>query len=499
MSRVRLLAASDFTGGLNLREDSFLLANNEVPEVLNMDFGVRGGFVMRKGMSPTLSDITLSPIAGIHEYTLTNEVIVQGDGGWLERLSGGVWVTLGAGPLAHAHSAMYDSDLYFCTGTEATRKYDGAALTALTEDVYNENLAAPVGGRFPRAKFAAEFGGSMFCASTLESGTAHPTRVRWSHFDSAGDWRADDYIDVGGAGDAITALVPFADRLLVFKEDSIHAIYGFAQESFSLYPVSMDHGCPWSDGVVSTPMGVYFWDRDGGVMLLKSSSIDSVFGPLWPALQRGDISALGEVFLAWGDGRLWVSCVHSNVRTLFVCDPAVNKRAVTWTRYLPAPTVMRSTRNGLVGGFGDQLVDLVSNVAWDDLGAGAQRIDSLLLTGWFDLGSPATSKRWLCADLVTAARANGTWRVEAFKDYDLSASLGVSQIVDVRPDSGSFAWGDAWGSGTWGGASSRRNATRRTRTLGQSRAVALRFNGPLTQSAWGLNQLSLRYVPRRVR
>ena len=44
-----LQALESFSGGLNLRSDQFNLAQNESPDLLNVDVDPRGGVRLRKG------------------------------------------------------------------------------------------------------------------------------------------------------------------------------------------------------------------------------------------------------------------------------------------------------------------------------------------------------------------------------------------------------------------------------------------------------------------
>ena len=48
-NRLQPLDLMDFTGGLNLRKNQFQLAENESPDLLNVDIDPRGGFYTRKG------------------------------------------------------------------------------------------------------------------------------------------------------------------------------------------------------------------------------------------------------------------------------------------------------------------------------------------------------------------------------------------------------------------------------------------------------------------
>jgi hypothetical protein len=57
---IQIFEQKDFTGGLNLRSDQFQLADNESPEMLNVEVDPRGGVFSRGGMAR----INTSNVAG---------------------------------------------------------------------------------------------------------------------------------------------------------------------------------------------------------------------------------------------------------------------------------------------------------------------------------------------------------------------------------------------------------------------------------------------------
>ena len=61
MSRLETVALKDFTGGLNYRADAYQLADNESPDMLNVDIDPRGGFSQRNG----IKDYNASAIGSI--------------------------------------------------------------------------------------------------------------------------------------------------------------------------------------------------------------------------------------------------------------------------------------------------------------------------------------------------------------------------------------------------------------------------------------------------
>lgn len=50
MAGINIFQQQDFTGGLNLRSDQFQLADNESPDMLNVEIDPRGGVFSRGGM-----------------------------------------------------------------------------------------------------------------------------------------------------------------------------------------------------------------------------------------------------------------------------------------------------------------------------------------------------------------------------------------------------------------------------------------------------------------
>ena len=48
-NRLKALNQFDFTGGINLRPETFQLLENELPELFNMEVDPRGGLNVRKG------------------------------------------------------------------------------------------------------------------------------------------------------------------------------------------------------------------------------------------------------------------------------------------------------------------------------------------------------------------------------------------------------------------------------------------------------------------
>jgi hypothetical protein len=113
--------------------------------------------------------------------------------------------------------------------------------------------------------------------------------LRWSNINDPETWTANDYVDIdkGDHGDYITGLCPMGDRLLVFKSNSVHAVFGFDSDSFQVVTLSNDVGSVPLSSPVATPYGVFFWYADQGVYLYNREGFVWIFDKLSPAVDDG--------------------------------------------------------------------------------------------------------------------------------------------------------------------------------------------------------------------
>jgi hypothetical protein len=231
--RTQLYTLRDFTGGLNLVADTFRLAENESPDLLNVDIDRRGGFQVRRGVEPFSNTALSGAPNAIWSYNDSGTVhtMVQVGAIVYSNLPS-VWTAVGSnlGSASQDVSPVTFNNInYWTRGDAAVVKWDGATASTVG-DAFN-NTTVATSNNIPRADHMAVHSGYMWVAGTWEGGTHYPNRVRWSWantFDNSGEnWDIDDYIDIddGKDSDAITAIVPFADQLVVFKRDSIYAIY----------------------------------------------------------------------------------------------------------------------------------------------------------------------------------------------------------------------------------------------------------------------------------
>lgn len=552
---------SDFKGGLNLRADQFNIAENESPALLNVDVDPRGGVRRRDAVtkvnSTALDDDIVSLISHYEEgqnqvlaavATATETKLLWNDdvtGDFDGTVSyGGTDVQFDTtqpprGVTFNGYTYVVNGKFLTSTGhtTYSVVRWSGAdGSTALaTPDIDGSD------GHFPNARYTTTWAEYIWVAYTLESGTTHKNRVRWSKVNVAENWTAADYIDIdiGEDGDHITAIIPDADRLLVFKENSIYAIYGFSSDSFEVRNITRTAGCRDGSQPVAATAGIFFWYAEEGIYLLSYDALAWAFERIKPAMTY-DVGqpalTLGTApSLMWFDERLWVSVDYqsddnvsgsnqNNRRNVFVWDPSLTETGA-WMRHdinarsLLAYRPTGDTHLGIaatsvitdVAEF-NRISKLDQNADVDDYGAGsADEIVSYYQTGWFIGNRPTFPKRWGKTRTVLLADNNLRIYMYIYKDYDLSGWVSPAYYKDITGMDSPATWdtdpsgsGDGvWDTSEWQAAgTSDRYLFARWPTVGTAQAISLRFKVSPSVSLrgkWGVTSIIGMYRTRRLR
>ena len=552
---------SDFKGGLNLRADQFNIAENESPALLNVDVDPRGGVRRRDAVtkvnSTALDDDIVNLISHYEEgqnqvlaavATATETKLLWNDdvtGDFDGTVSyGGTDVQFDTtqpprGVTFNGYTYIVNGKFLTSTGhtTYSVVRWSGAdGSTALaTPDIDGSD------GHFPNARYTTTWAEYIWVAYTLESSTTHKNRVRWSKVNDAENWTAADYIDIdiGEDGDHITAIIPDADRLLVFKENSIYAIYGFSSDSFEVRNITRTAGCRDGSQPVAATAGIFFWYAEEGVYLLSYDALAWAFERIKPAMTY-DVGqpalTLGTApSLMWFDERLWVSVDYqsddnvsgsnqNNRRNVFVWDPSLTETGA-WMRHdinarsLLAYRPTGDTHLGIaatsvitdVAEF-NRISKLDQNADVDDYGAGsADEIVSYYQTGWFIGNRPTFPKRWGKTRTVLLADNNLRIYMYIYKDYDLSGWVSPAYYKDITGMDSPATWdtdpsgsGDGvWDTSEWQAAgTSDRYLFARWPTVGTAQAISLRFKVSPSVSLrgkWGVTSIIGMYRTRRLR
>jgi hypothetical protein len=544
-----------FTGGLNLRADQFNLGEGESPALLNVSVDPRGGVERRDS------------IDALNSTALPNSIIALGShsetpvGGGADQIlaaclsSGGSTVELHYSTGGNFADMELSSATATLTGTTApffvtfndftyigngalfstsysTVKWSGANdITRLTPDIDGSD------GHFPTARYATTWGERVWVAYTVESTTTYANRIRFSKINDAENWTATDYIDIdiGEHGDRITGIVADGDRLLIFKQNAVYALYGFDTDSFQVQNITRVVGSVDGCLPISTPYGVFFWYAQEGLYLLSRDSLDYIFQRLYPSISPlGALTLTTQPSIMWFDERLWLSVdyqsgdgkagsAQANRRNVFVWDPSLGQ-AGAWTRYdINARSLFSySPPGGTHLGLGvtsdwsgtaafTRVSKFEQSADTDDYtGSGASEIFSHYQTRWLSGNRPTFPKRWGKTRTVMLAENTVTVGYTVYKDYSLASGTIIDSKA-IEGEGSTSVWDTAtWvndagtdGNGTWSSEGlSKVYKFFRWPTAGTARAISVRFSVNPTTGArgkWGMTSLVGMYRTRRIR
>jgi len=515
-----------FTGGLNLRSDQFNLAENESPDLLNVTVDPRGGIRQRDGVD-RLNPIALSAdIKGIWGFFT--------DGGTAQKM-----VNYGT-KVAYATTANFTDLTGITARTDGTRVY-GMTMNNIAYGVsgdkvsfrWNGSADADLGlvldgsaGNFPQSQYVAFWNNFAWTANTVESGTSHPSRVRWSNANDPEKWTAADYvdIDIGEHGDYITGLVATGEKLLVFKSNSVHAIFGWDSDSFQVVNLTNDVGSVPLSSPVSTTFGTFFWYANNGVYIYNGEQFVWLFAKLQPAIDDGRIDNLdtNPPQLAWGNNKLYVSLDWTEnattTRRTLMYDPTMGEGGAWVTSDIDAgplyaynpPNAAPTVYGGCVANTGILIdVEDAQNRTSDRyVGATETHIESHFVTRWVTGRDPIVKKRWGRPRVVLSAEATITLPILIYKDFDKSEqsnSFDLSVAGKVSNSRwGTAEWDDADEESAtvakWDAISSDLTANvQNLPTLGTGRSISMKVSGPSSDNHWEVNALAFTYTPRRLR
>ena len=543
-STFKVETLESFSGGLNLRADQFNLGGTESPDLLNVTVDPRGGIAMRKGVNrrnTTALGADVKGMWGFHTDTGTNQLMVnygtavaQSASGNFTALTNITARTAGS----RVYGVTFNNVAYGVSYDKPSFKWDGST---------DADLGTTLGsaGNMPKAQYIAVWNNFVWLGATYE-GAATKYRVRWSNIDTAETWTASDYVDVnkGEAGDYITGLVPHGDRLLVFKTNSIYAIFGFDSDSFQVTTLTQRIGSVPLSSPISTPYGVFFWNSHDGIYLYDGERFTWLFSRLQPAIDDGRIGFTNPPQLTWGNNKLyvsvdWVLGGSTTVRRTLVYDPSLGQQGA-WTLsdisagplhtlrppngdpVVVAGAVAQSSATagapvvitGSVVHVDDEDDRVVDTYEYDSGADVDLHIASHFRTPWVEGKNAIVKKRWGKPRMITLARSSITLGVQVYKDYD-TAQASKRFDVEIAGRTSSAVWGvnDAdldWvfetgeigaSVGYWAAdAESMVADIKRLPTLGTAKAVSMRIDGPtVTNNSWEVNALAFTYTPRRMR
>lgn len=277
---------TDFSGGVNLEADPYLLETNEARDAINVRTQANGQLRKRNGfvLFEALGEPSSTPVDSLGAADISEPVLLASVGTSLFSItSGGVStdITPAASPaeggwsFAQApESSGAKGPVYAMNGVDDPLEWSGSGdFVVWTADT----------GTLPNGRFLMYHAGRLWCVPT-----AAPSRVQYSGFDGTspdmGAWDANDYVDFEpDDGEEITGLGTLGDYILVFKPRKIYVIYDTITGANR--QLIANAGCCSHRSIVETALGTFFLDELNGVMLTDGNRVEKVSTKIDPLLR----------------------------------------------------------------------------------------------------------------------------------------------------------------------------------------------------------------------
>lgn len=418
-----------WTGGLNREADPYQLADEEVPDCLNVDFGLRGAVSKRKGYSPWAEHDT--PIFKLVDWgdrivavDTSGNVLAEDDGELVDSnqdLTAPSTVVL----RSVAYAAMNDAVYITQRSAISPLKWDGSTWSTLTHTTFDGT-----DNRFPRARCLVAAHSRFFAGNVDDGSKVHGSRVYWSDALKPETWQALSWIDFApDDGTEITGMIQFGEQVIVFKERSIHALSGTDEDTFTVFTIDPELGTSCPGTITNVGPQLFFFDHLTGVHVFDGSAFhrkdDKINTYLLDGVNEAHVhKAVGFAYR----GRWYLSVPwgtdQENSRT-FVYDPRID----AWTEYdfgfqsaaLYGATPLGASPRGAPGIF--KLFDGRT----DD----GDPISAYFKTGWLAPTTPSVKHRIRRLDLTMAAL--GPYGVTVRMRRDFGQDVYREKVVDTDP------------------------------------------------------------------
>jgi len=568
-TRLQPLTLRDFTGGLNVRDNSFQLGDNESPAMLNVHVDARVGFATRQGWTRwgATDDPTITAWdprnAVLHQYADGSFAVYVANSGLVYRTDpSGLLVDTTIPCFADPHLAdfaTWGNMLYIATGAEhPSWKHSESVATPTTPagvGMWNEDYTTPgyPGNVIPSASIIEAHAGYLFVADvyddhqpdgTVSGPVRRPNRLRWSHPSSPEDWASLDFLDIELGGPRIRALKSFQDHLLIFKDSTVWALYGYDLESWQLVQVSNKSGSVSPTTVTTSETHCFYYSATGRSAIYGMSSgnrPESISEPIRQVMS--ETVTVENVWLDWIGNRLLCSLPWefdesvsttpnmdsrrgrsgstTTSTTTFIFDPSIGEGA--WEAHAPAYGHLRSAvelpgdKSPLVVHAGDAVARCLLRMgsiapdAYDQINADGSpsAFNAFYTTNWKDGGTEELRKSWRRPRfIINNPEEDLQLRVDAYRNYDLGApyrswlvgvnAFGRTYWRDLGADDplpGGFNWDDG---SLWEGES-RGSRIVRGGPLGVARSIQLRISTipDSNGKSWGIDAVTLKFIQRR--
>lgn len=472
--------------GLNNRDASIHIDDNQASDLLNVHFDNRQAITKRNGYT-LQNTIDTNPIVSMFPYYKSDgsKYLLATSGTSIYNVTGtptAIKTGLSGNTQRFTATTYYDK-LYMLNGVDGLMKWDGTTFSF-------------VAGPIPNGKFVIVHKNRLYIAGD----PSNPSRIYMSDIGQPESFPGLNFIDIDtNDGDMITGIAELGDSLVIFKERSLYVLRGTGPQNYSLLDSHQAHGTVSHWSIVQILNRLFYLSRDGvyafdgkNVRLESDLIKGSVMG-------LNNNQAWNQQYLATAcavdyKGKYWLSL--SEGTTVF------NNRVYlfdyihgAWTRYdIPVSTfaLFQSSLSATYDLYsGDPTT---GNVFHQDTGTSdnGNSINAYYRTKDYDFGATAHFKSY--KGLFFAAE-------QQLQSYSINVQyiqdLGkISKVIPLNlGGSDPSLWGTfVWGRDPWGAVPNVAKGT--TAVSGASRYLAFKVSDT-SKNPWTFLGWTIRYQVKR--
>lgn len=265
-----------FSGGLNAKAGTFLLADNQARDLLNVQTTKTGAIVKRNGNTTFASPANaLTSLFALEEtatpYLIgahTTKLVKITTAGAVSDLKTGLTTGL-RWSFAQMPAVGGQGPLFGMNGTDTPQQWDGAAGTS-------GNWTA-LSGTLPNGTMCIQHANRLFVAGV----TANPSRLYWSALGDPTAWPAANGVDLDpNDGESITGLGLVGPYLVAFKRHKTFLVSD--ANTGANRRVSDSVGCAAPRSIATSAEGMFFLSDERGVYLFDGRRLTPISDNVQP-------------------------------------------------------------------------------------------------------------------------------------------------------------------------------------------------------------------------
>ncbi len=246
--------------GMNTKVIPEMIEDNELSDILNMDFDFRDSLRTRYGYRRIYQDpVSGNPVNGMYLFSKTNQqdllIFKCGKKLYKKLSSGPVEIYTGFNSRSMATFTQFQDKLFIADGLSPLKSWDGETIS---------NISIPDD---PRPQFILTHKNRVFAAGSKD----WPGYLYFSSLENPEDWRSPLSGGTGGLvrvardNDYITGLAVLSDSVVVFTRRSIYLLYvdGDPEIDWILRKTNSDIGCVNGFTIADVDNGLYFLSERG--------------------------------------------------------------------------------------------------------------------------------------------------------------------------------------------------------------------------------------------